>query len=138
MIYYEQGVYPVYLHPDNVKSADEDLVNSLIREAYDKSYTNIKVDEIMQMLPENRMCIIDNYNEMAISDKSQKIFLKNIIAKFGTVILTINSKSDMLDAAKNLETKDFLRDNFFDLEIRELKRYGKRKIIEKWLLLEDL
>lgn len=137
MIYYEQGVYPVYIHPDNVKSSDEDLVNNLIREAYDKSYTNLNVDEIMQMLPEKRMCIIDDYNEITLSDKSQKMFLKNIIAKFGTVILTINSKSDMLDAAKNLETKDFLRDNFFDLEIRELKRYGKRKIIEKWLLLED-
>lgn len=137
MIYYEQGVYPVFIHPNDVKSADENLVDNLIRDAYKKSYINLDINEVMQMLPEKRMCIIDNYNEVAISDKTQKLFLKNIIAKFGTVILTINSKSDMLDAAKNLETNDFLKDKFFNLEIRALKRYGKRKIIEKWLLLED-
>ena len=91
----------------------------------------------MQMENGKRVCLIDDFNETILSDKSLKAFLEYINTQFDIVILTENNRNSMVDAAKNLEANDFVNNTFYELDITELRRYGKSKIIDKWLLLED-
>ncbi|MCI9127929.1 MAG: hypothetical protein HFG28_12250 [Eubacterium sp.] len=137
MIFYGMDLFPVFIDVNDIKSADEGTVNSLIREAYKSSYCNLSIDEVMQMENGKRVCLIDDFNETILSDKSLKAFLEYINTQFDIVVLTQNNRNSMVDAAKNLEANDFVNNTFYELDITELKRYGKSKIIDKWLLLED-
>lgn len=137
MIFYSIDLFPTFIQANDIKSADENNINALIREAYKSTYCNLSVDEVMQMKKEKRVCLIDNFDETVLGDKSQKVFLEYIINQFDIVILTENSRNSMVDAAKNIETNDFIGSTFYELEIMALRRYGRSKIIDKWLLLED-
>lgn len=137
MIYYGMDLFPVFIDANDIRSADEGIVNALVRSAYKSSYCNLNIDEVMQMEKEKRVCFIDDFDEIILRDKSLKLFIEYINAQFDIVILTENNMSSMLDVAKNLETNDFINDVFYELEITELRRYGKSKLIDKWLLLED-
>ncbi len=137
MIFYGMDLFPVFIDVNDIKSADESTVNTLIREAYKSSYCNLSIDEVMQMENGKRVCLIDDFNETILSDKSLKAFLEYINTQFDIVILTENNRNSMVDAAKNLEANDFVNNIFYELDITELRRYGKSKIIDKWLLLED-
>lgn len=137
IIFYSMDLFPILIQGNDIKSADENNVNALIREAYKSSYCNLSVDEVMQMKKEKRVCLIDNFDETLLGDKSQKVFLEYIVNQFDIVILTENSRNSMVDAAKNIETNDFISSTFYELEIKALRLYGRSKIIDKWLLLED-
>lgn len=137
MIFYSLEKYPLFLDVNEINSASDVAVNSLIRESYKKSYMNIDIDEVMQMQPEKRVCFIDDFDDISLSDKSQKTFLEYINSQFDIVVLTSNNKNIMVDTVKNLETNEFVDDVFYQLEIGKLRRYGKSRIIDKWLLLEN-
>lgn len=137
MIFYGMDLFPVFIDVNDIKSADESTVNTLIREAYKSSYCNLSIDEVMQMENGKRVCLIDDFNETILSDKSLKAFLEYINTQFDIVILTENNRNSMENAAKNLEANDFVNNTFYELDITELRRHGKSKIIDKWLLLED-
>lgn len=136
-IFYCMDLFPVFINVENIDSPSEDRINKLIRDSYKSSYINLSIDEVMQMEIEKRVCFIDDFDEVGLSDKSQKAFLENIINQFGMVILTINKNNNMIDAVKNLETNSFISNTFFELEIRPLRSYEKNRIVDKWLLLED-
>ncbi len=137
MIFYSMDLFPIFIDVGDIRSANEDDTNTLIREAYKSSYYNLNVDEILQKEKRNRVCLIDDFNETILGDKSQKAFLEYINTQFDIVILTENNRNSLVDVAKNLETNDFINNMFYTLEITQLRRYGKSKIVDKWLLLED-
>ncbi|MBD5492513.1 MAG: metallophosphoesterase [Lachnospiraceae bacterium] len=137
VIFYSMDLFPIFIDVGDIRSANEDDTNTLIREAYKSSYYNLNVDEILQKEKENRVCLIDDFDETILGDKSQKVFLEYINTQFDIVILTENNRNSLVDVAKNLETNDFINNMFYTLEITQLRRYGKSKIVDKWLLLED-
>ena len=137
MIFYSMDLFPVFIEVGDIRSANEGDVNALIREAYKSSYCNLNIDEVLQKEKENRVCLIDDFDATILGDKSLKAFLEYINSQFDIVILTENNRNSMVDAAKNLETNDFINNVYYELEITELRRYGKSKIVDKWLLLED-
>lgn len=137
MIYADSDLLPILLSGEDIYSAEETIVNKSIREAYAKSYNNINVDAIMQMEPENRICLIDDFDSIPLSDKDQKEFLELICTQFSIVILTTNSKKNMADPIKNIETNEYFDSNFYRLKIATMRRVIKYRLIEKWLLLED-
>lgn len=137
MIFYGMELFPVFIDVNKIRSADESAVNTLIREAYKSSYCNLNIDEVMQMENEKKVCLLDDFDKTILGDKSLKSFLEYINMQFDIVILTENNRNSMADVAKNLETNDFVNSTFYELEITELRRYGKSKIVDKWLLLED-
>lgn len=137
MIYAESDLFPIMLSGENIYSAGEFSINSQIREEYLKSYNNIKVDSIMQLESRNRVCLIDDFDEIHLSDKEQKKLLELLCVQFGIVILTTNDKNNMAGPIKNIETNQYFDSNFYRLEIATMRRVMKYKLIEKWLLLED-
>ena len=51
--------------------------------------------------------------------------------------MTMSDNNDMIGAVKNVETSDYLQDNYITLQIRRLGYYGRKQIVDKWLLIED-
>lgn len=137
VLYSESDLFPILLSGETIYSASEININNKLREAYVESYNNINVDAIMQMEPKNRVCLIDDFDAIPISDKEQKDFLEWICTQFEIVILTINNKKNMAGPIKNIETTEYFDSNFYKLEIATMRRVMKYKFIEKWLLLED-
>lgn len=138
MIFYTMELFPVFIDVNSIRSANENDVNALIREAYKSSYCNLNIDEVMQMESSKKVCLIDNFDDNILGDESLKAFLEYINTQFDIVILTEHSRNSMVDVAKNLETNDFINRIFYKLEITALRRYGKSKMVDKWLLLEDI
>lgn len=91
----------------------------------------------MQKAPEDRICIIDNFEEILLGDKSSKKFLKYLTDKFGGVILSRNPKLDLISPLSYVATNDFIEENFHILFIHPAKGSYRERIINKWLLLEN-
>ena len=91
----------------------------------------------MQKAPEDRICIIDNFEEILLGDKSSKKFLKYLTDKFGGVILSRNPKLDLMSPLSYVATNDFIEENFHILFIHPAKGSYRERIINKWLLLEN-
>ena len=137
MIYSEEELYPIMLNGEKIKSSDEWEINKQVRTMYSESYNNINVDVIMQLPKEKRVFLIDDFDSNVMSDKSQKNFLEYICSQFGRVIITCDSKYNMIATVKNIETNGYLEGEFYRLEIVTMRRIVKNELIQKWLLLED-
>ena len=134
-IYFKQKKFPVFLDITKINSADGEILNKIIAKQYGETYINISADEIMQKAPEDRICIIDNFEEILLGDKSSKKFLKYLTDKFGRVILSRNPKLDLVNPMSYVETNDFIEEKFHILFIYPAKDTYRERIINKWLLL---
>ena len=135
--YFKQKKFPVFLDITKINSADGEILNKIIAKQYGETYINISADEIMQKAPEDRICIIDNFEEILLGDKSSKKFLKYLTDKFGGVILSRNPKLDLINPLSYVETNDFIEENFHILFIHPARGSYRERIINKWLLLEN-
>ena len=73
------------------------------------------------MEEEKKVCIIDNFEEIVVSDKLIKKILHYLTCKFGIVVITSNLQNDLLGFLKNVETKEYLEKKFTRLYIQDLK-----------------
>lgn len=135
--FYEMNLYPLFLDVEELKTADGEELNKEIAKCYDREYDNLNEESIMQMEPDKKVCIIDDFENIKLSDKMCKKLLQYLTDKFGIVIITSNLQNDMLNFFKYIETKEYLQDKFSRLTIQELKHYSRRKLVDKWLLLSD-
>lgn len=135
--YFKQKKFPVFLDITKINSADGEILNKIIAKQYEETYINISADKIMQKAPEDRICIIDNFEEILLGDKSSKKFLKYLTDKFGGVILSRNPKLDLINPLSYVATNDFIEENFHILFIHPAKGSYRERIINKWLLLEN-
>lgn len=130
-------LYPVMVRAKDINTGDGEELNKLIAGFYKKEYINIKEDVILQMESKQKICIIDDFDEMVVSDKIIKKVLNYLTCKFGSIIITSNYQNDMLNFFKNVETKEYLDDNFTKLNIQETKKYMKRELVSRWLMLSN-
>lgn len=137
MRFYERGKLPVWIDVLKISSADGEMLNSKIKSLYIDTYDNICADEVMQMDAEKKVCIIDNFDEVTLSDKSIKRLLQYLSDKFGIVILSTTPSRKMANFLKNIEANNYMEEKFYDLQICNLGNYGKRELVNKWLLLAN-
>lgn len=135
--YYDMSKLPVWLCANVINTGDAELLNDIVKKAYLSQYNNINGDEILQMESENKICIIDDFDEIAISDKSIKKLLQYLENKFSVVIIASTPAKRMVKFLKNVETNKYIENNFYEMQICELRSYGRRNLIDKWLLLAD-
>ena len=135
--FYESEKYPIIISGTDIRSADEPEIDKLIRKTYGRLYENVQIEEILQFEKDKRICLIDDFDSIYLSDDTQKQFFEYVVSQFGVVVITCNKKNKMLDGVKNLQTTDYINNKFYELEICPLRRHMKSKIVEKWLLLED-
>ena len=135
--FFSQKKFPVFLDINKINSADGEILNKIIAKQYEDTYINISADEIMQKAPEDRICIIDNFEEILLGDKSAKRFLKYLTDKFGKVIVSRNPKLDLINPLSFVETNDFIEENFHILFIYPARDTYRERIINKWILLEN-
>ena len=136
-IFFDENLKPIILRGEEIKSADESEINNKVRESYLATYTNINIDIIMQMDKSQRVLLIDDFDANRLSDKSQKQFLEYICSQFGMIIVTHNSKNNIVASVKNIMTSNYFDSEFYSLKIVTMRRVMKNDIIQKWLLLED-
>lgn len=135
--FYSMKMYPVMVDATTLNTGDGDELNDRIATNYTQQYLNLDKETILQMEPEKRVCIIDNYEEIKVSDKVIKSIFCYLTSKFGTVIITSNIQNELVNFLKNVETKEYLDNKFTRLYIQDIKNYMRRKLIDKWLLLAD-
>lgn len=135
--FYEQKKYPVFLDITKVNTSDGEELNRIVGQKYVETYENVSADEMLQKAPEERVCFIDNFEEIFLSDKTAKKFLQYLTIKFGTVIISCNHKLDLLNSLNYVEMNDFIKNNFSILLIQPARKTYMDRIIIKWLCLEE-
>lgn len=130
-------LYPVMVDATELRTGEGDELNNKIAEIYEQQYSNLEKEEILQMEEEKKVCIIDNFEEIVVSDKLIKKILHYLTCKFGIVVITSNLQNDLLGFLKNVETKEYLEKKFTRLYIQDLKNYMRRKLVSRWLLLSN-
>ena len=61
------------------------------------------------MEEEKKVCIIDNFEEIVVSDKLIKKILHYLTCKFGIVVITSNLQNDLLGFLKKCRNKRIFR-----------------------------
>ena len=135
--FFEMKLYPVMIDAVELRTGEGDELNKKIAEFYGKQYSNLEEEEILQMEEGKKVCIIDNFEEIVVSDKLIKKILHYLTCKFGIVVITSNLQNDLLGFLKNVETKEYLEKTFTRLYIQDLKNYMRRNLVSKWLLLSN-
>ncbi len=135
--FYKLGKYPIIIMGSAIRSGDESAIDTLIRETYCRLYDNVQIEELLQKEKTHRVCLIDDYDSIILSDKTQKNFFEYITNQFGVVVVSCNKKNKIIDGVKNLETTDYIDEKFYSMSICPPRRFVKSKMVEKWLLLED-
>ena len=135
--FYEIKKFPIFLDISIINTADGEILNRIIKQVYKDTYNNIDVDVIMQKSSEERICLIDNFEEIKIEDKSAKKLLQYLSSKFGYLILTRNQELNIIDPLKYVETNAFIEDKFSILMLQPTRGTSKDRIINRWLLLND-
>lgn len=67
--FFNMKLYPVIIDATEVRTGEGDDLNKKIAEFYSKQYSNLGEEEILQMEAEKKVCIIDNFEDIMISDK---------------------------------------------------------------------
>lgn len=135
--YFKMKKFPIFLNIKNINTADGEALNCIIEEEYKKTYNNIEANAIMQKDPSERICLIDNFEEISMSDKSAKKMLQYLKSKFGYVIITRNHMLDIWNPLNYVEMNDFIQDTFCILVLQPTRRTAKERIIDKWLQLNE-
>ncbi len=135
--YYAQKKFPVFLDIAEIYTSDGEALNRIIGKKYEETYNNINADIILQKDTTELICLIDNFEDIHLMDKTAKRFLKYLTNKFGIVIISRNPKLDLLNPLSYVEMNDFLQDTFKGLVIQSVGQSYKDRIINQWLLLDD-
>lgn len=135
--FYKMKKFPVFLEIAKINTADGEALNRLVEERYRDTYNNIDTNAIMQRNPEERICLIDNFEEIKLTDKIAKKFLKYLTSKFGYVIITRNHMLDILNPLNYVEMNDYMKETFSILMLQPTRRTSRERIINKWLQLKD-
>ena len=135
--FYEQNKYPVFLDITKVNTSDGEALNRIVGQRYVETYENVSAEVMLQKDPEERVCFVDNFEEIFLTDKTAKIFLQYLTTKFGTVIISRNHKLDLLNPLNYVEMNDFIKNNFSVLLMQPARKTYMDRIITKWLCLEE-
>lgn len=133
--FYRMKKFPVFLDITKINNVDGEALNRIVEESYGNTYNNIDANAIMQKASKDRICLIDNFEEIRIGDKSAKKLLKYLTNKFGYVILTRNHMLDILNPLNYVEMNDYIKETFSILILQPTRRTSKERIINKWLQL---
>lgn len=136
-VFFDKHKFPVKIDAMKLNTGDGEELNNIIAEFYSSQYNNLDSEVILQMDAEKKICVIDNFDDMVISDSTIKNVLKYLTCKFGIILITNSLQSDMRNFFKNMETKEFLQNNFTRVYIQDVKNYMRSKLVSKWLLLTD-
>ena len=127
--------FPVFLDISTINTADGEALNRIVEGKYRDTYKNIDANAIMQKAPEERICLIDNFEEIKLTDKSAKKVLQYFTGKFGYIIITRNHTLDILNPLNYVEMNDYIQETFSILVLQPTRRTSKERIINKWLVL---
>lgn len=135
--FFVQKKFPIFLDIKNINTCDGETLNRIVGQQYEKTYNNISADMIMQKNPAELICLIDNFEEIKLADKTAKGLLKYLTNKFGVVIISRNPKLDLVNPLSYVEMNDFIQETFKELVIQSVGQSYKDRIISQWLLIED-
>lgn len=76
-------LYPVMVDATELRTGEGDELNNKIAEIYEQQYSNLEKEEILQMEEEKKVCIIDNFEEIVVSDKLIKKYYITLLVNLG-------------------------------------------------------
>ncbi|RHP47297.1 metallophosphoesterase [Clostridium sp. AF32-12BH] len=135
--FFKMKRFPVFLDISKINTSDGEALNRIVEERYKSTYNNIDINVIMQKCPDERVCLIDNFEEIKLSDKSAKRILQYLTGKFGYVAITRNHTLDILNPLNYVEMNDYIHENFSILVLQPTQKTSKDRIITKWLQLNS-
>ncbi len=135
--FYDMKYLPIFLDPNMLISGDSEILNEIIIREYEKQYIGISGIEILQNDKEKKVCLIDNFNEIVISDNGICKIIEYLSLKFEIVIITFSSGIELQYSLKNFKSSKLVNDKFTKFNISRFRTYNRQQLVEKWLLLED-
>lgn len=133
--FYSQKKYPAFLDASKINSADGEVLNGIVENAYSDIYVGLDAGKIMQEGPCGMICLVDNIERINLSDKSSKKVIQYLTNKFEYVIITRGGVSDIYNPVRYIEMNEFIRDNFGDISIQPTRRTSRERIVNRWLQL---
>lgn len=135
--YYQEKKYPVFINIKKINSGDGEALNKIVAQQYLSIYENINVDEILQKDSSERICLIDNFEEINLQDETAKKFLQYLTSQFGIVIISRNPGHDLINPLTYVKMNDFINDNFGILSIQSVKNTSRERLITNWLSINN-
>lgn len=135
--YFEKNRFPVFINVSQVTSADDEYLNDFIESKYLEFYENIQPEEIALKAPAEKVCFIDDFDNIRLSDRSSKLLLQFLTNKFGIIVITRNLDLNIANPISYVEMNTYLDEKFEMLSIRPIGNSSKDRLVKKWLMLDE-
>ncbi len=136
-VYFQMGKFPIIIDASSLKTIDVENLNKFLLKQYEECYEGIEAEEITQKPPSEKICFIDNFDEINLDDKSRTKLLKYLDLHFEYLIITNNPSLNLVNPLRCVETNEYLRDKFHVLVIQEVVGSYKERIINQWILSKE-
>lgn len=134
--YIDINKIPVWIDVSKIESSDVEKLNEIVKSLYGEQYDGINAEAILQLEPESKVCIIDDYDDLSISDDSTKKLIQYFVNRFDVVLIARTPSKSIVNSFRNLESNKAIEEQFYKLEICEVMSYWRRKLITKWMMHE--
>lgn len=128
---YRSGIVPVYVDGSNINVDTVKDATKLLYECLSICYVNADKHAFDQMAPSHRAIIIDGFEKSKLSATGRSLFIEAIKSKFAHVIVFGDPLMLLAEVADGVMLEQALPD-FLRLEVRELGRTTRRRLITRW------
>jgi len=130
----QKDILPVYLEGEHIVSADKGSIKDVIIKAYTKQYSQPTSETFLQLPPERKCIIIDDFTECKLNRIYKATVLNCIREQYGITFVFGGNFSHIEEMLTDMEEGQMLN-TYSHYEIMELGYLVRNKLIEKWMLL---
>ena len=127
---YERKLYPLFLNGKDLKELN---LNKVIKKAFRQQYSTdkLQLEKFLQMEIENKVLIVDDFQDCEFNSAMTKTFYDEAILQFGKVIIMLDSASSIIPSMK----AEFHDINFYNIKPLGFKK--RNELIERYQLLKE-
>ncbi len=128
---YKRGKYPILVKGIDIKT---EHMLSVIEKTYKQQYENSVPYEVFKQIDSmDKIVLIDNIDNSAISNETRKAIITKLESLFGTIIITTKDSLNFHNVNYSSKTGDLLK-HYNILSFGSVKR---NELIEKWVHLRS-
>ena len=130
------GIFPLSFNEKFIKKLSfQKNIETQLEKLISVQYGSVNIEKYIQCLKEKKVAIIDDWDNLSLSKKSEAELIESLLQNFKSIIILVNdsssSKTSLLSLVKEVDG---------DVVNFEIKKFGYAKrdeLIKKWIEISD-
>ena len=133
--YFKDRLVPIYLDGSEIRSADGDSFQKLIRSCFKKQYESVSDNDFFKVSVDDIVLIIDDFDKSRLNTKFKHKLIDIINSKYKNVLLVVGDVFRIEELVYEDKSDGISLINYKKYEILEFGHSLRSKLIERWNIL---